>query len=160
MLIKPFPKTENIHALAIPFVGYSDLITANLYVLGKGPVTLVDTGPKLPGALEFIQDRLNSRGLDFEDIERIIITHGHVDHFGLAAGIRTAVDRPIPCLIHLEDQWQTSGDFLDQRVWMDRLETIMALGGLPREEVEKIKKRFASFREMIDPLDKLTILKG
>jgi len=65
-----------------------DLITANVYAVGKGPITLIDTGLKIPGSLEFIHKKLKEAGFDFNDIERIIITHGHVDHFGLAVSIQ------------------------------------------------------------------------
>jgi len=52
MLINPFPKIENIHAIAIPLVSFPELITANVYVLGKGPLTLIDAGPNVDGAME------------------------------------------------------------------------------------------------------------
>ena len=79
MQIEPFPETENILPILIPFPGFSDLSTANIYILGKGPITLIDSGPKIPGSLKFIKKALNKAGFDFKDIERIIITHGHVD---------------------------------------------------------------------------------
>ena len=87
MLIKPFPEINNVHSISIALPGFSDLITSNLYVVGNGPVTLIDTGPKFPGSFESILKEFEHAGLRISDIERIIITHGHVDHFGLAGKI-------------------------------------------------------------------------
>lgn len=51
LMIKPFPEFESIHAIAIPLPDVSDLITANLYAVGKGPITLIDTGLNSPSTL-------------------------------------------------------------------------------------------------------------
>ena len=158
MLIKPFPNVENIIAIAMPFVGYADLITANMYVLGKGPVTLIDTGPKLPGALEYIQSRLRLRGLDFKDVERIIITHGHLDHFGLATRIRQLAGRPVECYIHTEDKWRASSDFFREGLWSEEIEKFMATVDMPRKEIAKMRKRFSAFKKLSDPLDELSTI--
>lgn len=64
------------------FSGYSFL------VLDAGPPTLVDTGSGLGestahllAGLEAIRDDFGE-SVRLEDIDRIIITHGHIDHFG------------------------------------------------------------------------------
>jgi glyoxylase-like metal-dependent hydrolase (beta-lactamase superfamily II) len=53
-----------------------------------GRVTLIDTGVKTPAAFDAMQSGLAAHGLAFGDIERILITHAHMDHFGQAARIR------------------------------------------------------------------------
>lgn len=153
MLIKPFPKLENIHAIAIPLPEPPDLITANVYAVGKGPITLIDTGPKIPGSLEFIQQKLKLAGFDFNDIERIIITHGHVDHFGLAKGIREAAGHPFECFIHAEDTWRVSSEDFHEEMWSEGMEQFMAMLDIPQREIQKMRKRFSSFRELADPLE-------
>ncbi len=158
MLIKPFPKIENIHAIAIPMPEPPDLITANVYAVGKGPITLIDTGPKTPGSLEFIKKRLQIAGFDFKDIERIIITHGHIDHFGLAASIRKAAGHPVECFIHAEDRWQLSSEDFQEHMLSKEAERFMATVGLPQKEIEKIKERFHSFRALCDPLDEVSLM--
>ncbi len=59
----------------------------NLYLAEGDKLTLIDTGPKDPETLPTLRARLAERGLAFKDIRRIVVTHGHVDHFGLAAQI-------------------------------------------------------------------------
>jgi len=158
MLIKPYPKVENIHPVAIPLPGYSDLITANLYAVGKGPLTLIDTGPKFPGTLEFVQEQLKLAGIDVNDVERIIITHGHLDHFGLAVSICEAAGHPVECFIHAEDKWRVSSENFQEEMWSTEANNLMAIVDMPPEEVEKIRERFSFFKELCDPLDNVSVM--
>jgi len=160
MQIKPFPELENITAISIPVPDVSNLITVNLYAVGSGPVTLIDTGLKAPGSLEYVQSEIIKAGLHIDDVERIIITHGHMDHFGLAAGIREVVKHPIECLIHDEDRWQISSENFLKEMWSEEANTLMAMAGMPPQEMEKVRKRFSGFKELGDPLDNVSILEN
>ena len=157
MNIKPFPESENITPIAVPVPGLSNLITVNLYALGKGPITLIDTCLKAPGTLEYVGTALRKAGLDIADVERIIITHGHMDHFGLASAIRKAVNHPVECFVHVEDRWQISSENFGKEMWSEEANALMAMAGMPLEEKEKVRKRFAAFREMGDPLDEVSV---
>ena len=55
-----------------------------LYLLDGEPLTLVDTGPATAAAWSGLKRALTARSLHLEDIRRVLITHGHHDHFGLA----------------------------------------------------------------------------
>ncbi|HLE60364.1 MAG TPA: MBL fold metallo-hydrolase [Thermoanaerobaculaceae bacterium] len=55
-----------------------------LYLVDGEPLTLVDTGPATAAAWAGLQQALAARSLHLEDIRRVLITHGHHDHFGLA----------------------------------------------------------------------------
>jgi len=157
-LIQSFPKAKNIHAIAIPFPEPPDLITANVYAVGKGPITLIDTGPKIPGSLEFLRKKLRITGFDLSDIERIIITHGHVDHFGLAASIRDAAGYPIECFLHAEDRFQISSENFQEDMWSKELEHFMAMVDMPEKEIKRIKKRFSSFKRLADPIEEVSTM--
>ncbi len=52
----------------------------NVFLLGKGPYILVDTGVKSSGRK--ILDYLYEYDIDPKDIELIVLTHGHGDHIG------------------------------------------------------------------------------
>jgi len=54
----------------------------NVYVLGQ---TLIDTGPATPDAFNIL-----TRNVDLSSIKKILVTHGHVDHHGLASRIKMA----------------------------------------------------------------------
>jgi len=158
MLIKPFPEIENIHVVVIPFQGFSNLITANVYAVGNGPVTLIDTGPKFPGQLMFIKDRLKQAGLDINSVERIILTHGHIDHFGMASGICETVKQPVECFIHAEDKWRLSRGSIEKEFSSEEARDLMSMVGVPEKKIGKIKERFLSFDELYDPLERTSIM--
>jgi len=80
-----FTILDYLHTLTVPTpfpVG-----PINCYLAEGEELTLIDTGPNHPAALSALREALNARGLAFKDIRRIIVTHAHVDHFGLAAQI-------------------------------------------------------------------------
>jgi glyoxylase-like metal-dependent hydrolase (beta-lactamase superfamily II) len=72
-----------VHALAIPTpfaVG-----RVNCYLVEDDPLTLVDTGPNSGTSLTALEAALAEHGRRVEELERIVITHQHFDHFGLLA---------------------------------------------------------------------------
>jgi glyoxylase-like metal-dependent hydrolase (beta-lactamase superfamily II) len=157
MKIKPFPACENITPIAVPVPDVSNLITVNLYVLGKGPITLIDTCLKARGIFEYVCTALHEAGLDIANVERIIITHGHMDHFGLASTIRKAAGHPVECFVHVQDRWQISSENFGREMWSEEANALMAMAGMPLEEKERVRKRFAAFRELGDPLDDVSV---
>jgi glyoxylase-like metal-dependent hydrolase (beta-lactamase superfamily II) len=59
----------------------------NCYVTTARPITLIDTGTKWDESRRALQTELAELGLEIEAVQRIIITHAHADHYGLAADI-------------------------------------------------------------------------
>lgn len=158
MRIARFPEVENIHPVAIPFPNDSHLISANVYALGSKSLTLIDTGPKLPGILSMLKDHLFARGVHLSKVDRIIITHGHIDHYGLAVSIQEAVGHPVECFIHSEDKWRISSINLQEEVWSHEIENFMAKAGVPLNRLKPVKARFSFFKSMCDPVDKVSIM--
>ncbi|MGY0231657.1 MBL fold metallo-hydrolase [Longispora urticae] len=76
--------------VAIPVVG-KHTINAHL-VLGRRPV-LVDAGT--PGSARRILDQVIAHGVDPADLALIVLTHGHIDHFGSAAELRRLTGAPV-----------------------------------------------------------------
>ena len=62
----------------------------NVYLLEDDPLTLIDTGQADAAAVEALERGLETRGRRIEDVGRVVLTHQHVDHWGLA---RSIVDR-------------------------------------------------------------------
>jgi glyoxylase-like metal-dependent hydrolase (beta-lactamase superfamily II) len=57
----------------------------NAYLAGR---TLVDPGPDSEEAWTTLVEELNRRDLAPADVEQVLVTHPHPDHFGLAARLR------------------------------------------------------------------------
>ncbi|MGW8766808.1 MBL fold metallo-hydrolase [Streptomyces sp. NPDC055815] len=74
----------------IPVMGRHHI---NAYLLlGRRPV-IVDAGT--PGSGQKIHDRITALGVDPADVSLIVITHGHIDHFGSAAELRRLTGAPV-----------------------------------------------------------------
>lgn len=54
----------------------------NCYFFGGEELTVVDPGPATDGAYDQLVDALAQHDYHIEDINRVIITHPHMDHFG------------------------------------------------------------------------------
>jgi len=59
----------------------------NVVLIKRDPVTLVDTGPNSDRSWEVLTAELAQAGVSVADIERLVITHLHLDHMGLAERI-------------------------------------------------------------------------
>ena len=63
---------------------------------------LVDAG--LPGELKKIQDEISKVGLNFDKIDKIIVTHQDIDHIGGISNIFKESDHKILVLAHKNDK--------------------------------------------------------
>src|SRR5919108_4116020 len=62
--------------------------TVNAWLLRGEPLTLVDTGPRIPVTLAALEQALRARRVRLADVELVLVTHHHDDHAGLVATIR------------------------------------------------------------------------
>ncbi|HTF55271.1 MAG TPA: MBL fold metallo-hydrolase [Pseudonocardia sp.] len=80
--------TAGISRVALP-IGVNAVENVNMYVLADGDrATIVDCGawrPDLPdGGLAAVEAGLEGAGYALRDVSRIVVTHAHIDHYGLA----------------------------------------------------------------------------
>ncbi len=74
----------------------------NAYLFTGKTVTLLDTGTVR--ALPVLERTLVELGLSFSSIDQIILTHGHIDHYGGARGIIAASGKHVTVAAHEEDR--------------------------------------------------------
>jgi glyoxylase-like metal-dependent hydrolase (beta-lactamase superfamily II) len=63
----------------VPF----DVGTVNTYLLLGDPVTLIDTGTKIAFTIDDLWALLRRTGTDPASIRQLVLSHRHIDHFGL-----------------------------------------------------------------------------
>jgi glyoxylase-like metal-dependent hydrolase (beta-lactamase superfamily II) len=131
-----------VHRLAIPTpfaVG-----RVNAYLIEDEPLTLIDSGPNSAKALDELEQALATHGYAIEDLQLLVVTHQHIDHFGLAAILARRSGAPVAALAgldrHLRD-FRTEAD-LDDRF----AARIMLRHGVPTDVVTALRAVSASFR--------------
>lgn len=100
------------------------------FIFPSEPVTIVDALMDTEVSRNVIADALAESGLSPSDVKRILVTHGHGDHFGSAAWIQEQSG----CEVHLHP-----ADIERMRVWDDRpnaLRSIWIPLGVPAALVE------------------------
>ncbi len=78
---------------------------ANVYVVEErgGGVMLFDAGLGTPEAEEALQAGFRRIGKRFSEVRRIVISHGHVDHFGAARSVLEWHGGEVPVYAHPAD---------------------------------------------------------
>ena len=73
---------DRVHLVELPL---GPTRTVNAVLIEGDPLTLVDTGIKADDSLAALEAAFAARGKRLSDLEQIVITHPHHDHFGAAA---------------------------------------------------------------------------
>ncbi len=103
----------------------------NVYLIEGNPLTLVDTGPILDGVESALDSALEEAGHPASELQRIIVTHSHPDHRGLAARLQRASGAQVMCHRLAEHQMR---DYRGaQKMGRELLTTMAPLFGLMGE---------------------------
>jgi glyoxylase-like metal-dependent hydrolase (beta-lactamase superfamily II) len=123
----------------------------NVYLIREDPLTLLDTGPVMDGSLQALRDGLKQLGHQVSDIKRIIISHAHVDHFGLARDL--ADESGAEVFIHSWDAEAVTGDGD-----YSRQESLLAAAGVPSDVIDKMKSGYGEISQYARRIQKVTTL--
>lgn len=96
----PLSERPQIHLLSLPLDW--ELESTQVYFVEDDPLTLIDTGVKSRASLAALESALDELGYGVADIERVVLTHGHRDHFGLVETLRERGAR-LECWVHEAD---------------------------------------------------------
>jgi glyoxylase-like metal-dependent hydrolase (beta-lactamase superfamily II) len=143
---------ERIHQIPTPTPFYVGVI--NSYLIEDEPLTLIDSGLKTDEAEQALRSGLAEAGFTFGDIEQLVITHSHLDHYGLMATV-AAKGSPLVYAHPLEvyDLQNPHGYNSPDDLRNTRTERFLRQSGLPEESFEMILVRHPIFEQLRDPID-------
>jgi glyoxylase-like metal-dependent hydrolase (beta-lactamase superfamily II) len=141
--------------LPMPF----ELKHVNVYLLRDGDdFTLIDTGLQTEESRQALNQKLATLRVRIERVNRILITHIHPDHFGLAGELRDRSGAEL--VIHrlevslMEPRYARAEDLVyDVAKWL-------SLNGVPEEDAEFIKTASMAAREYVSVVEPDTLLEG
>jgi len=91
-------------AVPIPFVAAGGPVNLVAIEAADGSLTLFDAGLGTPEAQGALTAGLGALGLRFEQVTRIVLSHGHVDHFGAARFVEEQAGHPVQVEAHPADR--------------------------------------------------------
>ncbi len=118
----------------------------NIYLVVDDPITLVDTGPKTDEALTVLREQLRVLGFRTEDIKRIVLTHTHEDHCGLAGTLQHESGARV--YVH-EWEFQNISTHRHTRVNQNLLHS----AGAPKEELDRMAARYKLIHHFADAVE-------
>ena len=133
-----------IEQLPIPTPFYVGNV--NVYLIKEDPITLIDVGPKTPEAYTALKQKLSAQGVSIADIRRIVLTHAHEDHCGLAKRVR---DEAKNAEIHVHE-WETGHLF--GRLAREEHRALMERSGVPASVFDEMQAMYSEISLLTDPL--------
>jgi glyoxylase-like metal-dependent hydrolase (beta-lactamase superfamily II) len=119
----------------------------NVYLIAEDPITIIDTGPKTKEAIDVLREGLKRAGFAVADIRRIVLTHAHEDHCGLARVLREEA-RDAQVFVHGWETGHRAG-----RLEHEENLRLLTEAGVPGEEIGGMRRLYESVREYADSLD-------
>lgn len=135
----------NIIPLSIPTPFYVGDV--NVYLIKEDPITLIDVGPKTPEAARVLREKLAANGVAFADVRRIVLTHAHEDHCGLAKQVRDE-SKDAKILVH---QWETGHLF--GRLAQEQHRKLLLRSGVPVNVFDEMRGLYEEISLLTDPLE-------
>jgi glyoxylase-like metal-dependent hydrolase (beta-lactamase superfamily II) len=116
----------------------------NCYLIEDDPLTLIDAGPNSAISLTAMEAALREHGRGVEQLERIVVTHQHIDHIGLVQILAERSGAEV-CALDALAPWLA--DYRRQMEENDRFSAeIMLRNGIPEDVVHALRAVSASFR--------------
>jgi glyoxylase-like metal-dependent hydrolase (beta-lactamase superfamily II) len=119
----------------------------NVYLIEEEPLTLIDTGPKTKEAVEALREGLRKARVRVSDIRRIVLTHAHEDHCGLAKQLRDEA-KDAQVFVHGWETGHRAGrlEYGENRALLER-------AGVPPEELAEMRRMYEGVRAYADALE-------
>jgi glyoxylase-like metal-dependent hydrolase (beta-lactamase superfamily II) len=136
-----------------------ELRHVNVFLLRDGErFTLIDTGLQTDESRAALNQKLQAMRIPVERINRILITHIHPDHFGLASELRDRAHAEL--VIHrlevalMEPRYARAEDLVhDVAEWLSK-------NGVPDAEAEFLKTASMAAREFVKVVEPDLLLEG
>jgi glyoxylase-like metal-dependent hydrolase (beta-lactamase superfamily II) len=126
--------------------------TTNVFFVDEPPRTLVDAGIKTEASFEALKKGLEEIGFGLNAIERILITHGHIDHYGQAKRLSSLSGAPI--YIHSKEYGRTRSILHS----LGFLKSVLLRNGAPKALVDEAIHFIESAQNLADPLEEAIFL--
>lgn len=138
-----------IYRLRLPLYD-NPLQFINAYLIrGENRCTLIDTGWDTPDCFAALEQQLNALGFSLEDIGSLVVTHIHVDHYGLAGKLRQLCRAHLA--LHKLEKVYIDTRYKDFAGLLEEMTELLRMHGAPDQELAVLS------RASLTMLDRTTI---
>lgn len=140
---------SGIHQIRVPspkdLSGYT-----NVYVLeGDEGNILIDAGWDAPESLWALREGLKADRLKLQDIKKIVITHIHPDHYGLASKVKQLTGARVA--MHRIEAEFINPRYKDFEVLLKETEKVLRRNGVPQAELPELKDASLWMNQFVTP---------
>ena len=148
----PFPGVEKVRpglwSIPVPLPNNSlRYVLVYLFETDRGPY-LIDAGWNTDDAFGALQSGMVEAGCDIGDVQGVMVTHIHPDHYGLAGRIREASGAWIS--LHPADAELIHDRYDEPEDLLDRVAGALRRMGAPPEELEPLRNAAMPVRPFVD----------
>src|SRR2546427_7447898 len=115
----------------------------------RGPV-IVDAGWNTDDAWAALCDGLVTAGFKVDDVQDVLVTHIHPDHYGLAGRVREASGAPVA--LHPADAALIGERYEDSDDLLERIGVWLRRAGAPVEQSSSLQMASMAVRRFVDPV--------
>lgn len=128
---------EDVYRCKIPIPNNPLRYVMSYLIKSRNGCTIIDAGWDTPESLAAWEGQLKQLGLHFEDIEQVVITHLHPDHYGLAGKLREIGRAKI--VMSAPEAEQLSARYENYHRLLEEVADFLRLHGVPAEEVPALR---------------------
>lgn len=149
-----------IYQLKLPVpMPSNQLAHVSVYLIhGNYGWLMVDTGWDTANAFNALEKQLKEIGLGFEDITQIVITHVHVDHYGLAGKLKELTKATIA--MHKVEKDLIDSRYIDMADLLAEIAKLLRLHGVPEKELPRLQKASLGASKFVLPVSPDIALEG
>ncbi|RLT43355.1 MAG: MBL fold metallo-hydrolase [Chloroflexi bacterium] len=141
----------DIYRLRLPLPFALDHVNCYL-IRGTGGWTLLDTGLHTPEGWQSWLDAFDALGIGPQDVEQIVLTHVHPDHYGMAGALQAWTHNAAPVRMSAataaaaEMIWRSSAE-----AWLDETSAYLRRNGLAASFLESVLGSMRGMRAAVRP---------
>lgn len=123
----------------------------NCYAFTGDGLALLDPGPRTDEAYAELAARLDDLGYAVADVERVLVTHSHLDHYGLANRVATESGADVLAHEHAVDPLtDPDAHFQREQAFFRPFLVEMGVPGELVDTVVELPEPYTDFREAVD----------
>jgi glyoxylase-like metal-dependent hydrolase (beta-lactamase superfamily II) len=144
--------TPGIHWLKIPIdMEDSTLSHVNSYIIrGKDGYVIVDTGWDTETSFNTLKEGMAEIGSDIKEISRVLITHIHPDHFGMAGRIKQISGAEIA--MHEIEKEVIGYRYIPIEDMVRQTSEALAANGTPLDDIIRLGEATAGLEHFANPM--------